>query len=285
MKLNLLLLSSSVSVIAALTACKPTYQVTVNSAGVIKTETVSQTDGAIHKLIPGNWTATNINGVTVDGTDRPYIEFGENTADPFLVKCYAYDGCNFINGEYTVTPDGEIKRTSQFISTMRMCPEAKYEPGMKQALNNVTGYRIEKSESGYLLYFNDAHGQALMILRKFETGFINGAWRVTSINGSSVDDSTDITLVIDLDQLSIHGNAGCNTLNGTIAIDPDQHNSIAFPRMITTRMTCPAIATEQALLEALSTVTNVMPNGSDDAASFRNSAGNTVITLERVSLK
>lgn len=284
MKINLIILASATALIA-MTACKTNNQVTVNNAGVVKTETLNQTEGAIHKVLFGTWTAANIGGTNVDGTDRPYIEFGDDATNPFLVKAYAYDGCNFLNGEYAVTPGGQMKRTSDFISTMRMCPDAKYEVGMNMALNNVTSYRIEKVGLEYLLYLNNAEGANMMVLRRFETSFINGAWAVTAINGASVDPDLDIVLVIDLDQQSIHGNAGCNTLNGKTVVNPDIQNSISFTNLLTTRMTCPAIATEQALLSALSTVVTVQPDGTDNTAVLRNANGNAAINLTRVNLK
>lgn len=284
MKLNCLFFTAA-SLLAAMSACKPANQITVNSAGVVKTETVDQTEKAIHKVLFGSWLATDVDGKAVTGTDRPYIEFGEDASNPFLVKCYAYDGCNFINGEYAVTSGSQMKRTTEFISTMRMCPDAPYELGFNMALNSVASYRIEKVGMEYLLYFNNAEGLTKMVLRKFESAYINGAWAVTSINGASVDSDLGIVLVLDLEQHSIHGNAGCNTVNGTIVVNPDQQNSISFTNMATTRMTCPAIETEQALLNALATVTSVMPGGSDDTALLRDAQGNSVITLKRVDLK
>lgn len=284
MKINFLLIASATA-LTAMTACKTNNQVTTDKAGVVQTETLSQTEGAIHKLLFGTWTATTIGNAKVDGTDRPYIEFGEDASNPFLVKTYAYDGCNYLNGEYAVTPGGQMKRTSDFISTMRMCPDAKYEVGMNMALNNVTSYRIEKSGLEYYLYLNNAEGTNMMVLRRFETSFINGAWSVTAVNGASVDPDLEIVLVIDLDQHSIHGNAGCNTLNGKATVNPDVQNSISFTDLLTTRMTCPAIATEQALLSALSTVTSVQPGGTDDTAVLRNANGNAAVNLTRVNLK
>ena len=75
------------------------------------------------------------------------------------------------------------------------------------------------------------------------------------------------------------------TLNGTITVDPNRQNSLQFTNMATTRMTCPYITTEQALVNALSTVVDVMPGGSDNAAVLRNAEGNDVINLQRINLK
>lgn len=282
---NKYLLLASAAMIAGLSSCKTPAPVAANTAGVVKTETASQTEGVISKVLYGSWTAAQVGKQAVDGTDRPYVEFGQDAANPFLVKCYAYDGCNYLNGVYAVTPGGQMKRTSDFISTMRMCPDAKYEMVFNLALNNVAGYKIEKAGLDYLLYLQNESGETMMTLRKFESRFINGAWKVTAINGTSVDSDIDLQLVIDMTERSIHGNVGCNTLNGTITVDPNRQNSLQFTNMATTRMTCPYITTEQALVNALSTVVDVMPGGSDNAAVLRNAEGNDVINLQRINLK
>ena len=147
MKIKTILIASAA--VIATTACKAPTQVATNSAGTVKTETISQTEGAIHKVLYGTWTAIDVNSVAVSGTDRPYIEFGEDPSNPFIVKCYAYDGCNYINGSYAVTPGGAMKRISDFISTMKMCDGANYEMGMNLALNDVTNY---KRKPGWSIY-------------------------------------------------------------------------------------------------------------------------------------
>ena len=151
--------------ILATSSCK-SPQVTVNSAGAVTTATTSQTDAAIHQVIFGNWTVAEVGGMKVTGPDRPYLEFGSDATNPFLAKCYVYDGCNYINGEYAITPGGSMKRTSDFASTMRMCADAPYEMGVTLAVNNVTNYRIEKVGTDYLLYMTDAEGKTLMTLRR-----------------------------------------------------------------------------------------------------------------------
>lgn len=282
MKLKLIILASAAAI--ATSACKSPTQV-ANTAGVVKTETLGQTEGAIHKVLYGIWTAIDVNSLPVDGTDRPYIEFGSDPTNPFLVRCYAYDGCNYLNGEYAVTPGGSMKRTSEFISTMKMCEGAKYELGMALAMNEVTNYKIEKVGLEYLLYFQTSEGKNLMVMRKFESDFINGAWKVTSINGASVNKDLELNLVFDLNDNTVHGNVGCNTMNGRIKINPDVQNSLTLTDMATTRMTCPDISTEYALLQALGTVNNVQPGGDDSSAVLRNADGNAVVTLERIKLK
>lgn len=270
--------------VSLMSGCKSTSHVAVANNGVVKTETVNQTESVIHNVLYGSWNVTDVAGRAVTGTDRPYIEFGEDPTNPFLVKCYAYDGCNYLNGEYAVTPGGEMKRTSDLISTMRMCGGADYEMGVNLALNNVTGYTMEKAGLGYTLQLTGQSGQILMTLRKLETEFVNGAWDVTSIRGASVDPELGIKIVIDLNEHSIHGNAGCNTMNGKVSVNPNVSNSISFSDIVTTRMTCPAIATEQALINALSSVATVVPGTTTDTAVLRMADGTEAVALKRANI-
>ena len=119
-------------------------KVAVTTTGQVKTETATQTEGAIQKVLYGQWIATNINGTAVTGNDRPYMVFDESSTNPFIVNLYAYDGCNILNGALAVTPGGQMSRTSEFLSTMKMCPDAQYEIGFTIALNTVSKYSIEQ---------------------------------------------------------------------------------------------------------------------------------------------
>lgn len=267
--------------ILAAASCKSPQQVTVNSAGAVSTTTASQTDAAIHKVIFGNWTVADVGGMKVTGPDRPYLEFGADATNPFLAKCYVYDGCNYINGEYAITPGGSMKRTSEFASTMRMCADAPYEMGVTLAVNNVTNYRIEKAGTDYLLYLTDAEGKTLMTLRRYDASFIDGAWAVTDVEGRKIKEDSGVTLAFDLKDLSIHGNAGCNVLNGRIVMNPDVQNAISFTNVATTRMTCPEIELEQQVLGALNRVAAISAVD-DDTANLLDSAGQTLMTLKRI---
>lgn len=271
---------ASATVIAALAAsCKP-QQATVNQAGTVVTETPQQTEVAIEDVLFGSWAAIDVNGQHVEGPDVPYVEFAKDASNPFLVKCYAYDGCNYTNGEYAVTSGGKMKAVSDFAKTMMMCDDAKYELGVTMAINNVTNFKIQKVGLDNLLYMYNAQGQTLMTLRKYDSKFIEGAWKVTMINNTSVEQDADLSLVFDLAEKTVHGNAGCNALNGQIYVDPNQQNSFQFRDIATTRMTCPMIQLEQQFLSALSQVKTIRPTNAN-TAELLNEAGQAVVTLQR----
>lgn len=259
-------------------------KVAVTTTGQVKTETATQTEGAIQKVLYGQWIATNINGTAVTGNDRPYMVFDESSTNPFIVNLYAYDGCNILNGALAVTPGGQMSRTSEFLSTMKMCPDAQYEIGFTMALNTVSKYSIEQVGRDYLLYIKNAQGNTTMTLRKSDLGFANGAWQVTKLNGTAVPPDVEMQMVIDIPEQKLHGNAGCNTMNGSIYMNPDIQNSLEFKNIATTRMTCPQIALEQQLLTALAQVTTVQL-GKDGSLMLVDANGHTLVTLTKLNLK
>lgn len=267
----------------SLSACN-SRQVAVTTTGQVKTETAGQTEGAIEHVLYGQWIASNVNGAAVTGDNRPYMVFDKSTTNPFIVNCYAYDGCNVLNGAFAITPGGQMSRTSDFLSTMKMCPDAEYEIGFTMAINTVHGYTVEQVGRDYLLYIKNAQGNTTMTLRKSDLGFANGAWKVVSLNGSQVPADSEMQMVIDIPELKLHGNAGCNTMNGSIYINPDKQNSLEFKDVITTRMTCPQIELEQQLLTALSQVTSVQFS-SNGQLLLNDASGHTLVTLSKLNLR
>lgn len=234
----------------------------------------------------GEWAIVNVNGkdVKVNGDNHPNLSFVVDENMPGAVSVIGFNGCNYINGTFYVegtklTPGGE------FISTMKACHDAPYEYDINQALDHVVSYGINHSATGYTMALNNASGTPLIVLRKHDIAFLNGAWKVDAINGNAVPASADVKIVIDLDQKSLHGNAGCNIVNGSLILTLDKENGIEFKDLVTTRMTCPDIATEQAFLLALENVSSAARDGSDNKAVLRDSDGNAVITLTRIDPK
>ena len=111
--------------------------------------------------------------------------------------------------------------------------------------------------------------------------FLNGAWRITMLNGTPMEEGGSIT--IDVTDLKIHGNTGCNIFNGTLFIDPDKVDSAQFADLITTRMSCPDNVRETELLLALEQVENARQKSADVVEMF-DTEGNLLLTLERLHL-
>lgn len=265
------------------TGCKTTKQPIIHQQKETPVKNISDDITKINEILYGQWSVINVNGQGVVGDDRPYITFDAEATNPFLARIYAYNGCNMINGTVAVTADGTIKKASDYLSTLRLCPDAAYELGVSMVLDELSKYRIEKVGQEYLLYLTGGKQQSL-VLRKSDIGFINGAWSVVRIGDKVIDASKGIEMVIDIPELKVHGNAGCNVINGRLVVDPDVQHSLRFTDVASTRMTCPDIELEHEFLSKLAEVVIAEPDRSPDAANLRDKEGKTVIELRRIDM-
>lgn len=224
--------------------------------------------------LEGEWNIDNVNGQKVTGEERPFITFDLSQA-----RVYGNNGCNIINGN-VVTGKGNKLQFTGMLSTQKYCANAPFEYIINTTLEQVRSYKISRyGHECYLDLFND-RGHLVMVLRKHNMDFLNGAWRVTAINGKP-NSNEGIQFVFDLPEKKIHGNAGCNIVNGEISVEPDVTNSVQFSNMATTRMMCPDLATETAVLVALEETEKAFAK-SDDTVTFVNHAGKPVLQLVRI---
>ena len=224
--------------------------------------------------LDGEWNIDNVNGQKVTGEERPFITF-----DLSQGRIYGNNGCNIVNAD-AVTGKGNKLQFTGMMSTQKYCANAPFEHLINTTLDQVRSYKISRyGHEYYLDLFND-RGHLIMVLRKHNMDFLNGAWRVTAINGQP-NSNKGVQFVFDIPEKKIHGNAGCNIINGEISIDPDVTNSVQFSNIASTRMMCPDIATETAVLVALEETEKAFAK-SDDTVTFVNHAGKPVLQLIRI---
>lgn len=224
--------------------------------------------------LDGEWFVDNINGEKVTGEDRPYLTFdiGEG-------RVFGNNGCNLINANVVTNGAGKLKFTD-ILSTQRYCANAPFEYLINTTLDQIRGYKISRYGHEYYLDLMNERGHLVMVLRKHNMDFLNGAWQVTEIDGEP-NANEAIRFVIDLPEKKLHGNSGCNIVNGEIMVDPDVTNSLQFANLLSTRMMCPDIATETAVLVALEETEKAFAK-SDDSVTFVNHAGRPVLQLIRI---
>lgn len=272
---------AGITLIAGATSCnliKKTGPVTAPSTPVktiSRTETMTVTDA--EKIIGGEWTIYKVGNNKVTGENRPYINF--NFADS---RIYGSNGCNIINGNFAVSENNGL-RITDVISTMMSCPDAVYEQAINRALDAVTSYRV--SHKGHEYYMDLMNGDTqLMTLRKHNMDFLNGTWQVVEIEGTKYD-NPDLEMVIDVQELRLHGNTGCNIVNGKLLIDPDKTTSIQFNDLATTRMMCPpeTMQVETAYLVALEKV-EYAHKGRNNTVQLLDKNNKPVMTIKRVEV-
>lgn len=226
-------------------------------------------------VVKGDWAIETVNGKPAVGESVPFLKFS-----PSEKMVYGNNGCNALNGKYTYNPKDSTLSFSDISTTMMLCSQTgitDYE--INAALNSTKYYTWTEKDSDYYLHLLDAGHHEVMTLMHQNFDFLNGSWKVAKINNRKVD-NPDVQLVIDVDEGKIHGNTGCNILNGAMEVDMDAANSISFSSIGTTRMACPPDSYQTELIVALEEASSAKPVSATEVLLF-DSQGNQVLHLIR----
>lgn len=224
--------------------------------------------------ISGEWNVVSVKGEQVEG--NPYIGF--NLAEG---RIYGNAGCNRIMGgvEVDSVNPGKIGFTGVGATRM-MCPDMETEQKVLEALNEVAGYQA--SSAGVEL--TDKDGNVLMSLEKKEApavsvNDINGKWNITKVEGAAVEvvDKTPF-ISFNVAENAVHGNGGCNIINGSFSQEEGNPSSLKFGQMISTMMAGPGMETERKVLSAMNKVASFVVN-EDGTLSLMDVADNEVLLL------
>lgn len=276
-KLNLLI--TAIAAMSITTSCSifKSHKTPVAETPV-ETEQTDMNKATVNaNAIAGEWNVFSVGGKKVTGEERPYINF--NLEDH---RIYGSNGCNIINGDFTAKDDSSL-RIENMISTMMACPDAPFEADINLALDNARYFSISKQGHEYYLVLLDNTRKSIMTLRRHNMDFLNGSWKVEEINGHD-NDNEDVQMVIDIFEQRVHGNTGCNILNGSLLIDPDKSNSIQFSNLATTRMMCPDMKTETAFLVALESV-EFAKKGKNNTVIMTDKNNKPMLLLKRIDVK
>ncbi|MDE7437352.1 MAG: META domain-containing protein [Muribaculaceae bacterium] len=227
-------------------------------------------------VVKGDWAIEQVNGKTAIGEKAPYLKFS-----PSEKRFYGNNGCNSITGAYTYNPADSTMNFGNIASTMMMCgKEGITDYEINAALDATRSYTWTEKNGDYYLHLLDSSKREVMTLMHQNFDFLNGSWNVTMIDDTPID-NPDVQLVIDVDENKIHGNTGCNILNGAMETDMDAANSISFNSIITTRMACPpGDKTETEFIVALEEASTAKPISATEVLLF-DSMGNQVLKLVR----
>jgi len=235
---------------------------------------------ALARNIGGEWSIIMVNGVTIDRDEgMPYITF-----EPSKSFFYANNGCNTVNGSYSLNAADEVTFFN-VLTTMRYCADVKFDNMINTIIADNVSTKLRMSEVGQETFvdFLGEGGKTIMRLRRGNLDFLNGQWNVESIAG--VDKlKVPADVFFDLAELKLHGNTGCNFVNGTIYLDHRRANAVDFSNMGTTRMACPYTSQETAFLVALEQTVSAVSDGSDKVL-FLDENGKVLMTLRREVVK
>lgn len=230
--------------------------------------------------LSGEWNIVEINGEKVTAESVPYLGL-----DMDAKRLYGNAGCNRIMGslEYDSVCPGKIHFGS-VAATRMMCPDMTLEQNVLEALNKVAGYETVGED----VALNDAEGKPVILLQKREVAEVsvndlNGAWEIVSVKGNPVGEvEKQPQLVFNVAEKRVHGNASCNTINGSFTQEEGQAASLRFSQMISTMMACPNMDVESSILKALDEVRSFEIKA-DGTVSLLGADGTEVLSLKKLA--
>lgn len=228
-------------------------------------------------VVKGDWAIETVYGHHVVGEEAPFLKF-----EPTEKKVYGNNGCNVINASYRYNPTDSVISFSNLLATMKLCnKEGITDYEINSALGSTKYYSWRMAETDYYITFYDESGAEVMTLMHQNFDFLNGTWKVDAINDEKIN-VPDMKLVIDIDEGKLHGNTGCNVINGNVEIDMDKPNSISFSAIGMTKMMCRDATHETALLVALEEATAARPVSGSQVILY-DSMHRPVLTLTRTT--
>lgn len=247
------------------------------AGAALLTSCQSTRQAASYSMIEGEWNITDVNGSAIEVQPIPYVGF--NTQEK---RVYGNSGCNMISGSFEFKgKKGQIE-LGQMLSTMMACPNMELEQNILQALNSVE--RVKSSDNEHLTLCDKEMKPLLQMERRFHTvplSDIKGKWRIVTVFGENIPVSDQDPFVnFDTDNSRISAFAGCNRLSGRIK--SAEKNTTTISNVISTRMACPDISTEQNVITALEQTASfgISPNGN---LLLFSAGGNVVMELMRIN--
>jgi heat shock protein HslJ len=227
--------------------------------------------------IEGDWAIETVSGKNAIGETTPYLKFVNDGN-----RVYGNNGCNALNASYSYTPADSTLSFSDVITTMRMCgKEGITDYEITSALNHTSYYSWHQDNSQYFLTFYDSTHRELMTLMHQDFQFLNGTWRVVAIEEEPIS-VPDMKLVIDVDEGKLHGNTGCNIINGTLETNMNAVNSISFQSIVMTTALCNDSEYETPFVVALEEACTARPISSSKVLLL-DSQGKVVLELIRTT--
>ena len=230
-------------------------------------------------VIKGDWAIEKVYGQEAVGETVPFLKFS-NTEK----RVYGNNGCNTVNAEYKYNPADSTITFSNVAVTMMLCTKTGITDYLvNKALNEAASYTLQDVDDGYIMDLYDSSGKNIMQLTHQNLDFLNGTWKVVAIEDEEIN-IEKMKLVFDVDEHKIHGNTGCNVMNGKLETDLDAPNTFSFEDIAVTMMMCPSIEYQTALLVALEEANRAKPIDKNRVVLL-DSNGKAVLTLQRTTDK
>lgn len=230
----------------------------------------------------GEWNIIEINGAAVvpaPGQEFPFIGFDAQGG-----KVYGNSGCNRIMGSFDVNAKPGSIDLGALGSTRMMCPDMTVEKNVLSALAQVKAYkRIGKDQMALC----GSSKRSVVVLKKKDNtmslAMLEGRWNIVEAAGEAVPQNMENQPFLELDIAGkkLHGNAGCNVINGGFQTEEGNVASISFPNLISTMMACPNMDVEGRVTKALGAVKTFGKLASGDMGLY-DADGTLVMVLKKM---
>ncbi len=228
----------------------------------------------------GEWNIVEIKGTPVKVTtdqEAPFIGFDTKSG-----RMFGYSGCNRMMASFDINTQPGKLELGAVGSTRMACPDLTLEQNILAALGEVKEFKKDKDERIALC---DASDKTVLVLEKvppFAVDALQGKWAITQVSGEAVPSGMENQPFIEFDIKAgrIHGNAGCNVMNGEFKTDANDPAVITFPGVITTMMACPDMEIEGKILNAVNNVQSFAKVAG--GVGFYNGEGQLVLVIEKL---
>ncbi len=261
------------------------FYVSICMAGVLTAlfSCASTRNAATMADMAGEWNIIEINGTAVvpaPGQAFPYIGFDTKNG-----RVYGNSGCNRITGSFDTGAKAGTIDLGKLGSTRMMCPDMTVEKNVLSALAQVKAYK-KIGDNQMALCGSSAKRPVLVLGKKNDPSLsldmLAGRWNILEAGGETVPEGMENQPFIEMDIVGkkVHGNAGCNLINGAFQTEEGNPLSISFPNLISTMMACPDMAVESRVTKALGEV-RTFGRLAGGSLGLYNSDGMLVMVLEK----
>lgn len=106
-----------------------------------------------------------------------------------------------------------------------------------------------------------------------------GEWDITEVDGQKLSAEPMPFIGFDVAQKRMYGNSGCNRMMGSFETDSLKPGTLKFGQVGSTRMMCPDMAIETAILEALNETRSF--GMKDGKVCLKDANGSEVLVLKK----
>ena len=229
------------------------------------------------KQLYGEWDIVSLRKKKVYTLERAYLYLDFAGGN----KVYGNNGCNTINGTFQLS--GNNLKFNEFISTSESCRNVTNERTIMHALVDVRRFTLEAQYNAQYMNLMNSKGVVIMVLKRHNLDAMNGAWLIKEIDSRNVSEK-NMRVVVDAVMQTIHGDTGCNIINGIITLDPTKDMAIQFEDLRSSEHQCEDIDNETALLLALESTESCKRINQQEMALLDHK-GNIVVVLQRITLR